>query len=165
MAARAGLSHAAPGVLFGDRAGLLTAFAAEGFDALGEAMQGSVVPGRSGRETLAAVGRAYVAFALEHPERFEIMFRQDLLHARDEGYRAAADRASGPLQEAIRRCVADGAIEPAQAQDAMLAAWTLVHGLVALWRSKHLVGRVTPADPDVLADRITRLYAGLLRPQ
>lgn len=163
VAALAGVSHAAPGVVFGDRAGLLTAFAAAGFLRLNAVMTEAGRREPTGPRALAAVGRAYVGFALDEPELFEIMFRQDLLHAHDADYRAAADRAYGPLKSAIDRCVAEGFVTPERAGETLLAAWTLVHGLVMLWSSKHLVGRVPVKDPAVLADRITALYTELLQ--
>lgn len=163
VAAIAGVSHAAPGVVFGDRAGLLTAYAAAGFVRLHAAMEAAGTAQSTGPASLAAVGRAYVAFALSEPELFEIMFRQDLLHAQDGAYRAAADGAYGPLRAAIDRCVAEGFVRPERAGDTLLGAWTLVHGLVMLWASKHLVGRVPVKDPAVLAERITALYTELLQ--
>lgn len=163
VAAVAGVSHAAPGVVFGDRAGLLTAYATAGFQRLDAAMEAAGAAEPTGPAALAAVGRAYVGFALAEPALFEIMFRQDLLHAQDEGYRAAADHAYRPLRDAIERCVAEGHVPRARAPDTLLLAWTLVHGLVMLWSSRHLAGRVPVKDPAVLAARITGLYAELLQ--
>lgn len=162
VAKRAGLSHAAPGVAFGDKAGLLTAYAARGFDDLGDRMARALRPGDPGPASLARVGQAYVDFAFDRPAAFEVMFRQDLLHARDPEYLAATERAFGPLSEALQRCVAEGVVDRRDVPDTLLTAWTLVHGLVMLWQSKHLAGRVQPADPRVLGRRVTELFTGLL---
>src|SRR5918999_1721652 len=60
-ARRAGVSHNAPYRHFPDRAAL----AIEGFRELGKALEG-----RSGRE----LGETYVHYALQHPQRFRLMF-------------------------------------------------------------------------------------------
>ena len=91
MGREAGVSHALPGVIFGDKAGMLTAWAAEGFWALGAAMEVALQDGAAGPEQLAATGRAYVRFAVEDPERFRLMFRQDLLRTDLPEYRAAVE--------------------------------------------------------------------------
>src|SRR5215217_151305 len=64
-ARQAGVSHNAPYRHFADRQSLLAALAAEGFELLAAAMRG-----HSGKE----MGEAYVRFALEHPQRFRLMF-------------------------------------------------------------------------------------------
>src|SRR5437763_13451961 len=79
LARRADVSHAAPAHHFGDKAGLLTALAAEGYGllaaALGEAAE------RTG--SFLEVGVAYVGFAVDHPAHFAVMYRPDLYHAGD----------------------------------------------------------------------------------
>jgi len=158
VAAKAGLSHAAPGVLFGGRAAMLTEYAAEGFRALGrrldQAERGSV----DGVAALAATGTAYVLFAVDEPLRFQVMFRTDCLLPRDPDYLAACREGFLPLQRAIERGMAEGWIKLAEVEDVTLAAWSVVHGLAMLWFSKHLSGRVRP-DPELLARRVTRLFA------
>jgi AcrR family transcriptional regulator len=67
-----GVSHAAPVHHFGDRAGLLTALAAEGFDLLADDL--AAVRGRG----IVELGVSYVRFAIEHRAHFEVMFRPDL---------------------------------------------------------------------------------------
>src|SRR3954463_13726034 len=70
IARRAGVSHAAPAHHFGDKTGIFTAIATEGFwlacAAIGPAADG---PGGFLRG-----GVAYVVFALAHPGHFEVMF-------------------------------------------------------------------------------------------
>lgn len=158
VAARAGLSHAAPGVLFGGRAAMLTAYAAESFVALGHCMDRAERAATDGRTALAATGQAYVMFAIEQPLRFQVMFRTDCLVPRDPDYVTACRDAFEPLRRAIERGRVEGWIGPAQTEDVTMAAWSLVHGLAMLWFSKHLAGRVKP-DPQQLAERITRLFA------
>jgi len=158
VAAKAGLSHAAPGVLFGGRAAMLTAYAAESFRALGRCMDDAERAATDGRSALAATGQAYVLFAVDEPLRFQVMFRTDRLLPRDPEYVTACRDAFIPLRRAIERGMHEGWIRAREVEDVTLAAWSLVHGLAMLWFSKHLAGRVRP-DPEVLAIRITELFA------
>jgi AcrR family transcriptional regulator len=136
LARRVGVSHAAPVHHFGDKAGLLTAVAVEGFRLLADALKAA------GPEFL-EVGVAYVGFAVDHRAYFEVMFRPDLYRADDPGVVAAREKSG--------RALAEGAGDPT----ARLAAWSLVHGLATLWLSGSLD---RGDDPRVLA----RAVAGQL---
>ncbi|MFQ6395787.1 TetR/AcrR family transcriptional regulator [Nocardia sp. KC 131] len=115
LARRAGVSHAAPAHHFGDRSGLLTELAIEGFDLLADQLAAA---GPDFRE----VGVAYIRFAREHPGHFDVMFRHELVHTDDP--RLATARARS------RAVLTSGTGQPA----GQLAAWSLVHGFAALWR-------------------------------
>src|SRR3974377_2347881 len=78
-ARRAGVSHAAPAHHFGDKTGLLTALAAEGFRILHR--HTSPTLGRP--DALVRAGEQYVAFALAHPAHFSVMFDPHLLRMSD----------------------------------------------------------------------------------
>jgi len=105
-ARRAGVSHNAPYRHFSDRDALLDALVIEGFEQLEKAIER-----RTGRE----LGEAYVAFALERPQRFRLMFS-----------RAGA---SADLQARFAGLFATLGTD---ATAAGAAAWSLVHGLAAL---------------------------------
>jgi len=158
VAAKAGLSHAAPGVLFGGRAAMLTEYAAEGFRAMGRRLDQAERQSPDGVTALAAAGTAYVLFAVDEPLRFQVMFRSDCLLPRDPDYLAACREGFLPLQRAIERGMAEGWIALREIEDVTLAAWSVVHGLAMLWFSKHLSGRVRP-EPELLARRVTELFA------
>src|SRR5579864_2690524 len=85
VARRAGVSHAAAAYHFGDKAGLLTAVAAQGYRILTEEL-------RSARDTgsgLLEVGVAYVRFAVSHRAHFEVMYRPELYRRDDAEVREA----------------------------------------------------------------------------
>ena len=90
LARRAGVSHAAPTHHFRDKAGLLTAVAAEGFALLGTALAEA--------DDFAATGVAYVRFATTHPGHFAVMFRPVLYHRDDPAVVAARDRTTAMLR-------------------------------------------------------------------
>jgi len=165
VATEAGVSHGAPGALFGDFSGMLTAFAARGFERLDEMIAAAVVGAPDAREELAAVGRAYVAFALEEPERFSVMFRGELLRSDDPALLAARDRSYQRLQTALERAVGEGRLEASRLPLVALGAWSIVHGLASLIHSGHLPRRMGAVDGHALADAVASMYAGLtLRP-
>src|SRR5437016_7879863 len=87
-ARRVGVSHNAPYRHFADRETLLAALAAQGFDELAAAVA-SGPPAR--------MGEAYVSFALEHPQRFRLMFEGSLSLSRHPRLREAASRSHEAL--------------------------------------------------------------------
>jgi AcrR family transcriptional regulator len=151
LARRAGVSHAAPAHHFGDKAGLLTAVAVEGYELLAEAL----TTAQRRTDDFLELGVAYVRFAVEHRAHFEVMFRPDLYHRDDPDLLVAQERAGAALYAGA------GSVPTGQRGEdvrvAGVAAWSLVHGFASLW----LTGAV-PADlgddPEVAA----RAVAGVL---
>jgi AcrR family transcriptional regulator len=150
LARQVGVSHAAPVHHFGDKAGLLTAIATQGFLMLADELRRTFARTASFLE----VGVAYVRFAVRHRAHFEVMYRPELYRADDSALEAARQRARavlyGPLAD--RPDVA-----PAETRYAGLAAWSLVHGLATLLLTGNL-------PPDVSGDPValTRSVAGYL---
>ena len=82
VAREAGVSHAAPAHHFGDKAGLLTAVAVDGYRLLAQALLASqTAEGRSPDQRLLDAGYAYIQFALSHTAHFEVMFRPALTNS------------------------------------------------------------------------------------
>lgn len=149
LARRAGVSHAAPAHHFGDRRGLFTALAAEGFGLLAEALEPSVAQHEFDRTAV-----AYVRFAVDHPGHFAVMFRTDLLDQAEPDLTAARDRAANLLDAGLAGIDDDRLLIPRD--DARRAAWSLVHGLATLW----LAGALPDADPERLALSAARQLFG-----
>src|SRR4051794_30389297 len=87
IARRADVSHAAPAHHFGDKAGIFTAIATEGYRLLTEATSAAAV----GDGALVQGGLAYVQFAVTHRAHFEVMFRPDLYRPDDPDLVAARE--------------------------------------------------------------------------
>jgi AcrR family transcriptional regulator len=143
LARRAGVSHAAPAHHFGDKTGLLTAIAIEGYELLAQAM------GRA-REAggFLEVGLAYVRFATDHPAHFEVMYRPDLYRTDDPELVAAKDEAAALLYGPAGDTFPD--------DDALrvgIAGWSFVHGFASLWATGNLQHRLGD-DPIAVARRI-----------
>jgi AcrR family transcriptional regulator len=146
LARRAGVSHAAPAHHFGDKVGLLTAIAVEGFDMLADELQGAF--NRTG--SFLEVGVAYVGFAVRHRAHFEVMFRPELLRGDDPTLTRARERSRQALYGPIGSVPLDPTTDTLRAG---VAAWALVHGLATLY----LEGNLPPAlghDPEAIARAI-----------
>lgn len=144
VARRAGVSHAAPAYAFGDRAGLLTAVATQGYRELAATMD---EPAASGEPAdLAELGRRYVAFAQREPALYELMFRPAEL-ADDDADLASARAAS--LRALTRRTRPDGADGPPG--EVTLISWALAHGVASLAAQGALPASATDALVDGFA--------------
>ena len=161
IARRAGLSHNAAEYHFQDRAGLLTALAAEGFRRLeGDLRQALDAATRSGADPLAALGGAYLDFGLTNPNTLELMFRADLVRPQDPDLAQAQQRAFGVLEEVATK--AAGNVPAGREGDVPMIAWAFVHGLAGLAR----YGALRSPDPGQTAQTARDLVAtftGLLR--
>jgi AcrR family transcriptional regulator len=145
LARRAGVSHAAPAHHFGDKAGLLSAVAAEGFERLAATLD------EAWRRTgsFLEVGVAYVRFATSHRAHFEVMFRPEL-YRRDDPAVARARKAARSL---LYGPLATGSGSDGPDPRAAVAAWSLVHGLATLWLNGNLPPQLCD-DPEQLAREV-----------
>ncbi len=143
LARDVGVSHAAPRHHFGDRRGLLTAIAAEGFALLGRELRSAWGSTHSFLE----VGVAYVRFAIDHRAHFEVMFRPDL-HRSEDAALMEAQAATRAMLYGPVTSVANAApgVDP---QTPAIAAWALVHGIATLWLAGNLPPELT-TDPETL---------------
>lgn len=140
LARRAGVSHAAPAHHFKDRAGLLTAVAAEGNALLAESLEAAA--------DLEDLGVRYVRFALARPAHFQVMYQPHLLHPDTPDLAAARDRVDRTLRAAIAALPeSDRGPDPERAR---LAAWSAAHGFATLALSgsldASLAGHDDPAE-------------------
>lgn len=152
LAKNLGVSHAAPAHHFPNRAALLAEMAADGFAGLADAMEAAM----SATEPdgwLTASGKAYVRFALGHPQRYRLMFASGLL-SDDCPARLLEEstRAFIGLLTAVHRGPPPGTPETYRMDSGELGAWAIVHGAVMLWLDGQL-GTVEAEDDFIeLAD-------------
>jgi AcrR family transcriptional regulator len=150
VARRAGVSHSAPAHHFGDKAGLLTAVAREGFRrflaALTEADE--AFADRPGKRFV-EVGVAYVRFAVENPAYFAVMWRSDVQDPND----AAVAEFAAPAFEILRRNVADLQAGGWRSDDETLTVavgcWSIAHGLATLWLEGALASQSPLAGSEI----------------
>jgi AcrR family transcriptional regulator len=157
---RVGVSNRAPAHHFKDKTGLLTEFAIDGYALLAKTVIDSISESHAttGAEILAACGRGYVRFAVTHREHFEVMFRLDLVNRDDERFIAASELAYGLLTSTIERCRTENRIGARSPEVVAVSAWSLVHGLAALWLSGRLAERIKESDPERLAQDVSQLF-------
>ena len=134
VARRAGVSHAAPYHHFHDKAALVSALAVESFEAFERTFREAVAR-TSGThlEKIHAIGRAYVRFAFDDPDRFALMWRPELRRMADDSPVDEAGLAS--YQVLIDEVVAGqdaGEIVAGDVGLLSLSAWSAVHGLATL---------------------------------
>jgi AcrR family transcriptional regulator len=150
VARRAGVSHAAPAHHFGDKAGLLTALAVEGFRLFAAAQRaGAARGGDDPQLRFGWLGWAYVMFAAEHRAYFEVMFRPELLRRDDPTLAEVGLAAYEILLEGVRAALGDPTPD-ALTVNATLA-WSQAHGLATLWLDGNLAHYAGLSDLDSVA--------------
>jgi len=152
LARRVGVSHAAPAHHFGDKTGLLTALAAEGFELLADALGAA----RSTTD-IYELGTAYVTFALEHYAHLDVMFQPSLYRSDDPALVESQARAYAALRDAVEELpVTRRGDDLARA---MIGAWSLAHGFAALW-SQQILPSELGSSPDEAFRAISRFIFG-----
>lgn len=151
IAARVGVSHAAPYAHFRDKDALLAAVAAQGFRRLQTRLRESRVSAGSPESSLARMGAAYVDFARAHPALYASMFRRP---PESRGARGELDDAAESAWNELRTVIAGTFAEP-EVHAATVAAWALVHGLASLLNER----LVRFDDEAQLVEHVTRLFA------
>jgi AcrR family transcriptional regulator len=152
-ARRAGVSHGAPAHHFGSITGLLTEFAAEGFERLAHAMSRRQL--RNADDQLQAAGLGYIEFAMRSPEYFRVMWRSELLNERSPRLQRARETAREYLRESLRCANAQRTLSEEEFAARFQLAWCCVHGYAFLW----VEGNRQPRS----LDEATRIL-GILRP-
>jgi AcrR family transcriptional regulator len=175
LAREVGVSHTAPRHHFGDKRGVITALATQGYRLLAERLAQARLEG-----TVLDVGVAYVRFALEHPAHYQVMFRPELVDATTAEHVAAltdvrhalvssnevtgdssAADAPGPGRDATAGPEAGaGALEPEPGLPVLArTAWSLAHGFATL----ALADNFPVAGADRL-EALTELARQILEP-
>ena len=133
VAKRAGVSHAAPAHHFGHSRGLLTALAARGYERLLAAQtRREEQAGSDPQQQIMASALGYVAFAMERPDLFRLMFNSAVPDRSDARF---FDVALSVFDRLVRHTRALNGHDPYDDQQSMLdlmASWAVVHGLAEL---------------------------------
>lgn len=132
IAARAGVSHAAPRNHFGSLRGLLTAIAAEGFRLHAREMRAGLSPDADRVARLHAAMEGYVRFSRTHPALFALMFSPLHCDMDDPDLRDAGRASYAVLSDIARGLDWDKADAPDAQYRTETMLWSLVHGFAQL---------------------------------
>jgi AcrR family transcriptional regulator len=122
---------------FPDKDALIDAVCEQRFSEFDEALEKAAASAPDPLSALRARARAYVEFALRHPESYRVIFmtrRERAMEAHDltpDGATAGA-RAFGHLVEAVVRAADSGAIRSGDPMTTSILLWSGFHGLVSL---------------------------------
>jgi AcrR family transcriptional regulator len=131
VARRAGVTYAAPYHHFADKSALLAAVAYEGFQGLVSKLERAAARKESLESELQALAEAYIAFALEQPSHYRVMFLPEVKASADsEALHASAERALGLLLERVVRARPSASASTHEVVAA--TAWAALHGLALL---------------------------------
>lgn len=160
VARAAGVSHGAPAHHFKDKAGLLTAFAAQGYQRMARSIVAAAAAtgGKDGAAALEALGIAYVHFAVENPEQFGVMFRPGALDEGNPDLELAREAAYGVLLSTMHRCQREGLLEGTDVELAGVLAWASMHGIAGLMLSGRMKARMGERNQERLLQQLARLF-------
>lgn len=154
IARRAGVSHAALAYKFGDKAGIFTAVATEGFR-LAARIIGAAA---EGPDSFVNGGENYIAFALTHRGYFEVMFRPNLYRGDDPDLVAAKAAAFEVMYSSARASLeahSPGAVTDEDVEGLVLAGWSASHGFATLALTANLSVHLA-ADQATLTAQVLR---------
>jgi len=107
---------------------------------------------------MAAIGQAYVEFAVKNPSFFGVMFSSHLRAAGFEPACAPSGRGSYQILSAtLDELVTSGAVPPERRTGAEIATWSMVHGFSTL-----LVDGAMPFTPRQRAEALQLLWRSIL---
>ncbi|WP_309091420.1 TetR/AcrR family transcriptional regulator [Phenylobacterium sp.] len=161
LAAELGVSPMTPYRYFQDKNDILAAVRANGFNRFAEALEKARDrTAGDARHKGAAVGDAYVTFALEHPHTYKLMFD---LNQPDEGdypeLVEAGRRARATLRDYVQDLIAGGVLAGDPEQIGAMF-WAAAHGCVVL----ELAGKLPPGTAKELHHSLGQAISRGLRP-
>jgi AcrR family transcriptional regulator len=161
VARRLGVSHQAPYKHFASRDHLLAEVVRRAFEAFARHLDARPA-GATADEDLAAMGRAYLAYAHTHPLQYRLMFGTPLPDpAEHPAMMASARHAFALLRAGLTRMHAEAGLVPsgdAADQDAVFV-WATLHGLASVRHAPAL--RTLELSAGVLAGAEVRALAGI----
>ncbi|WP_045118690.1 TetR/AcrR family transcriptional regulator [Haliangium ochraceum] len=131
VAADAGISRTTPYTYFASKDELLDAVRSAALHALSDACEAALAEAGTVAERLAAVGHAYVQFALARPHLYDLIFAA---HAGGPEHERAIERYRRLAESPLREAFAQGLVTLAPTRLAHVL-WSATHGLITLHRA------------------------------
>jgi AcrR family transcriptional regulator len=161
LASELGVSPMTPYRYFEDKDDILAAVRANGFTRFAVALETARDSVSGARAIGTAVGEAYVAFAIDNPHSYKLMFDFNQPHA--EKYPelvAAGQRAQKTMTTYVRDAMAEGLMEGDPEQIGLMN-WAAIHGAVIL----ELAGMLPPGYARKIFNGFDTALMRGLRPQ
>jgi AcrR family transcriptional regulator len=161
LAAELGVSPMTPYRYFEDKDDILAAVRANGFNRFAEALETARDAHTGATAVGSAVGEAYIAFAVEHPHAYKLMFDFNQPHV--EKYPdlvTAGQRAQKTMTGYVEDALKEGLME-GDPQQLGLMFWAAIHGTVIL----ELAGMLQPGMSRQLFKGLNAALMRGVRPQ
>lgn len=166
-----------PGALyeyFDDKEAILKALYFGGADGLGAHCERAVQalpPGSTALDGFAAIGHAYRAYALSHPDLYRLVFGGLKTPPQSPPKECEEEDGDsdgfGTLSNVVREGISAGTLVDIDPDVIACTAWAAVHGFVSLELSGHITGgpgpAVPPSSPEAGRDIRDQLFYALLR--
>ena len=111
-------------------------------------------------ERLSAGGRYYLAFALENPELYELMFAtKEIFKESGPDEESVPLRAFRKFAENVKACLDAGLFSAGEVETTAIALWATLHGLASLL----IKGRLRFLPEESLAEVVEQAFAFSLR--
>ncbi len=141
VARGAGVAHSAPANHFKTRTDLLTALAAQTFEALAQTIQAKLLnapadPLLDRRGRLKLFGSTVLEFGLAAPNRYRLLWRRDCLDVNDADLLRQMDVLYEPLVALFSEPSQKDGVSP---ETRGIALWSMVHGYVSLRLDGNLI--------------------------
>ena len=153
-ARRAGVSAAAPYRHFADKASLLATVAEQGFRDLHADLAAAAAVASEPKARVIELGRAYVRWAVAHPDHYQVMFGAENIKADQASLAVAAEQAFGDLLDAITRCQEAGILKGQDPRQIAGPLWSLVHGVASLAIGGELRAVGIRQDPEAMIEGV-----------
>lgn len=160
-ARRAGVSAAAPYRHFADKAALLATVAEQGFRDLHAELSAAAGEAADPKGRVVELGRAYVRWAVAHPDHYRVMFGAELTKADHPDLAIAGEQAFGDLLGAIAACQEAGVVAGHDPRELAAPLWSLVHGVASLAIGGELRTVGIEQDPEaIIAGVVAQMLSG-----
>ena len=160
-ARRAGVSAAAPYRHFADKAALLATVAEQGFRDLHAELAAAADAAPDPKGRVVELGRAYVRWAVAHPDHYRVMFGAELSKADHPGLAVAGEQAFGDLLDAVATCQAAGIVDGQDPRELAAPLWSLVHGVASLAIGGELRTVGIEQEPEaIIAGVVAQMLSG-----
>ena len=148
---------------FADKAELLFAVSERNFTRLGERLAEAVAGATDPLEVLAHAGRAYIAFGLENPEHYRIMFMTKLEpeYGDDHHERMMSSASFDLLVRVVADAIQAGRLRHGDPVRVAASLWASVHGVTSVL----LTNPRPPCEPaDLIEQTLATLMFGVAAP-